>query len=360
MGRGTEQNHVHPRARTVRAAALLLSVFAMFFVSACGPSVPFASGTVPVKCCADTDEPVEITFLGTMGWLIQKGGVSILTAPLYSNPDLLHAGLGAIEAEPARIEYHLTEPVANVSAILVGHGHYDHAMDVPYVAMKKAPRARVFANETAAIQMTAAGLPASRIDTIFDRDASSVDTLKQWIDVPGAPGVRLLPLRSHHGPHFAGYTLYEGVRERDMSEPPRTADEWLDGNTIAFLIDFLKPDGSVAFRIYFQDAVPEPPYGFIPKALRDHPPDVALIVPSTYGEVQWHPERFLLEEKPRHVLLGHWENFFEPPVNAPDRPEPVPFTSLEGFIHRLERSLPAGTGWHIPVPHTRFIFDPRP
>jgi hypothetical protein len=82
--------------------------------------------------------------------------------------------------------------------------------------------------------------------------------------------------------------------------------------------------------------------------------DVALIVPATYAEVSWHPEAFLENAKPRHVLLGHWENFFQPPHWPP---EPVPFTDLRDFVKRLERALPAGTGWHIPLPSTRFRFD---
>jgi hypothetical protein len=57
---------------------------------------------------------------------------------------------------------------------------------------------------------------------------------------------------------------------------------------------------------------------------------------------------------PRHVLLGHWENFFQPP----ERPaEPVAFTDLGDFMKRLQRALPEGTGWHLPMPGARFLFD---
>jgi hypothetical protein len=82
--------------------------------------------------------------------------------------------------------------------------------------------------------------------------------------------------------------------------------------------------------------------------------DLALIVPATYAEVSWHPEALLKNAAPRHVLLGHWEDFFDPP----DQPaEPVPFTDLRDFLRRLERALPEGSGWHLPMPGTRFTFN---
>jgi hypothetical protein len=82
--------------------------------------------------------------------------------------------------------------------------------------------------------------------------------------------------------------------------------------------------------------------------------DVALIVPATYAEVSWHPEALLENAAPRHVLLGHWEDFFEAPR---PNPKPVPFTDLGDFVLRLERALPDGAGWHIPLPNTRFRFN---
>src|SRR5690606_41754611 len=66
---------------------------------------------------------------------------------------------------------------------------------------------------------------------------------------------------------------------------------WVDGRTLAFLVDFLEDDGEIAFRIYYQDATAPPPLGFAPDALvAAHPVDVAILVPATFEEVDWHPE----------------------------------------------------------------------
>jgi hypothetical protein len=315
------------------------------------PEETFARGDVTVACCGRADEPVEIVFLGVAGWLLRKGGEAVLTAPLFSNPGFFRAGMLSIETDPERIERHLPD-VRDVTAILVGHGHYDHLMDVPYVASRRAPHATVYVNETAAHQLAPFGLAPGRVRRIEEHEVGSADREGVWI--PVGTRARVMPLLSDHGPHFAGVTLYSGVRRRDLEEPPGDATEWLDGETLAYLVDLLNRDGSVALRVYFQDAVPSPPYGLVPPLSDGVPVDVALIVPATYAEVRWHPEALIESAPPRHVILGHWEDFFQ----SPDRPaEPVPFTHLPDFIGRLVRALPEGAGWHLPLPGTRFLFN---
>jgi hypothetical protein len=308
------------------------------------------SGPVDVTCCGRADQPVEITYLGAAGWLFRKGGTAVLTAPLYSNPTFVATGLSTIQADPGRIERHLPD-VRDVTAILVGHGHYDHLMDVPYIARAHAPNAVIYGNATVAHQLAPFGLPADRVRVIEGDEVGDVEREGRWLAV--GPGVRVMALRSDHGPHLAGVTLYSGSRTRDMVREPETATEWLDGETLAYLIDFLNRDGSVALRVYFQDAVAAPPYGLVPPMADGIAVDVALVVTATYAEVDWHPEALLANARPGHVLLGHWEDFFQPPDREA---RPVIGTNLRGFIRRLERALPDGTGWHLPAPGTRFIF----
>lgn len=321
-------------------------------LSGCLPTVgpdSFQVETRAAGCCGRADSPIVLTYLGVGGWILRGGGGAVLTAPLFSNPSLLDAGLSRIEADPDRIEAHLPD-VSDVSAILVGHGHYDHLMDVPYVASNKANRSIIYSNATSARQLAPYGL-SDRVRVVA-KEAGSAMAAGEWIQI--AEGVRMMPLVSDHAPHLAGITLYSGVRSRDLKEPPRSASEWLDGETLAFLIDFLNADGSVALRVYYQDAVPAPPFGFAPPLDDGVGIDVAIIVPATYAEVEWHPEALLENLRPRLVLLCHWENFFEAPSRAP---EPVPFTLLPDFVARLDRALPAGAEWVLPTAGARLVFD---
>ncbi len=299
--------------------------------------------------------PVEFVYLGVGGWLISTGQTQVLTAPLFSNPSLWKTGLGSIDADTTAIVAALARFGAgnldDVVAILSGHAHYDHLMDVPYIAARQAPRARVLTNTTGVRTLAPLarqwGIDRDRIVDVSPW-AADVEGGGEWITL--GPDLRVLPLRSDHAPHFAGMTLYDGTRSADLPEPPRGAGDWLEGETLAFVLEVLDPSGEPVLRFYYQDAVAREPFGFVPATMDTV--DLALIVPATYAEVDWHPEAVLENTRARHVILGHWENFFEPPSADP---EPVPFTLLPDFVARLRRALDGDDGrWTLPVPGTRF------
>ena len=351
---------VSPRVLPLADKRLALPLLAL--LAGCLPSLAdsdFARGLVAVPGPRPSAAGVEITYLGVGGWLVDTGSSQLLTAPFFSNPGLFRAGFASIAPYSMAIERaleHLDVPdLSDVRAILVGHGHYDHLMDVPYLASRHAPRARILGNRS--VRLTLApfegpDLDASRIVDVSG-SAASVEGGGAWIEV--APDLRVLPLLSDHAPHFAGRTLYGGDRGAPLTQRPRAADEWLEGETLAYLIDVLDGAGDVRLRIYYQDAVSREPLGLIPPELA--PVDVALIVPATFAEVDWHPEAIMENTLAAHVLLGHWEDFFRP---ATDEPEPVPFTILPEFVARLRRALDGDEGrWHLPVAGARFRWQER-
>lgn len=310
------------------ATALALPLLLASCLRSLGPSV---SGRVDLAP-PDADA-VRFVYLGTGGWIIERGSETLLTGPLFTNPGLIRVGLASIRTDTLEVDRRMSGyDVSDALAILVGHAHYDHLMDVPRVAFRHAPRARIVGSRTVANTLgTWSGL-AGRIDLVDD-SAGDQRTPGRWLRY--GRGVRVMPLRSHHAPHFAGYTLYRGTRDTPSVEAPARAGEWLDGETYAFLIDFLDPGGSVAFRVYYQDAVAPAPAGFAPDALiAERPVDVAILVPATFDQVDWHPEAFIENLAPRWVLLGHWEDLFRP-VDEPVRS--VRLTDLGHFEGRLER-----------------------
>lgn len=344
----------------MRIAALA----AALVVGACGPlplTRPSPAGPVEVDCCGVRGPAVEVTYLGIAGWVVRRGESAVLTAPLFSNPGLLRTGFGAIAPDSARIARALDSlgvDLSDVTVILSGHGHYDHLMDVPWLMQRRAPRARLLLNATAAHQIAPWGLQ-DRL-TVVEDDAGDAAAPGRWIRVGD---VRVMAIRSMHGPQFAGLTLFHGERDRDVPAPPATAQEWLDGKTYAYLVDFM--DGErVAFRVYYQDAVGQAPAGLVPASLLEpegadrRRVDLALLVPSTYAEVEWHPEATLDNLRPRHVLLGHWEDLFRSPFEEPKR---LGVTDFKHFIRRLDRATRAISpddpiGWHLPTAGARFRF----
>lgn len=324
---------------------------AVLLLAGCWRSVgPGVSGVVRVPL-AGTDS-VRLTYLGVGGWIFERGTDQVVAAPLFTHPSFVDTGLKGIRSDTALVNTHMAPyRVGGAQAILVGHAHYDHLMDVPQVARRHAPRARILGSRVVRNTLGTWSGVADRV-TEVDALAGDVNHPGTWIQL--TPTLRVLPLRSHHAPHFDGYTLYQGTTDRPLTAEPRWATEWLDGPTYAFLVDFLEPDGSVAFRIYYQDAVAAPPRGFAPAALTaERPVDVAIFVPATFDQVDWHPEAFVENLAPRRVLLGHWENFFVP---ASPAARSVMLTDLDHFQARLDRIF-HGESWR-PAMGTVFVFGP--
>jgi hypothetical protein len=282
---------------------------------------------------AQGDDALRMTYLGTGGWILEYRGEQVLTGPLFTNPAVLAAGFSDIASDTTLVDRYMAPyDVSGAGVILVGHAHYDHLMDVPRVALRYAPEARILGSRTVLNTMgTWSGL-AGRVD-VAEGAAGDQETVGRWISY--GPRVRVMPLRSLHGPHFAGLTLYRGTVDAPLARPPRRSGEWLDGETFAFLVDFLDGDGTVAFRVYYQDAGPPPPLGFAPSAvIAERAVDVAVLVPATFEEVPWHPEGIVRNLRPRRIVLGHWEDFFQPVEGAE---EPVPLTDFSEFAKRLAR-----------------------
>jgi hypothetical protein len=150
--------------------------------------------------------------------------------------------------------------------------------------------------------------------------------------------------------------LYDGVREEPLTEEPAWATEWVAGRTHAYLIDFMSTSGpdSIAFRIYYQDAVAAAPAGLAPEAtIRERRVDVAILAPSTFDQVDWNPEAFVDHLRPRWVMVGHWEDFFRP-VDSPTKS--IRMTDIRHFERRLDRVLDGE--WWRPEIGTEFLFPP--
>jgi len=314
-------------------AALLGAALLGACLRASGPSV---SGVVDAT--AGRADALRAVYLGSGGWILEYGGSTVLTGPLFTNPGLVTTGLFPIRSDSALVDRYMRRyDVSSALAILVGHAHYDHLMDVPGVARRHAPRARIVGSRTVANTLgTWSGL-ADRMDVVDD-SAATQESSGRWLRYGGGR-VRVLPLHSHHAPHFDGYTLYRGTRDTPRTEEPRWATDWVDGQTYAFLVDFMARSASgadsVAYRVYYQDAVAPAPAGFAPDALiAERAVDVAILVPATFDQVDWHPEAFIENLRPRYVLLGHWEDFFSP-MDAPTHS--MMLTDIGHFEHRLER-----------------------
>jgi hypothetical protein len=290
---------------------------------------------------------LTLQYLGSGGWIIGRGSDRIMTAPFFSNPGLIRTGIGRIAPDPSRIDPHLPD-VSDIDTILAGHSHYDHLMDLPHVVIRCAQDVAIYGNDT----MTHVLAPIrSRARLVSVQSiAGDQQTSRGWTYAADRR-IRFMSLRSEHAPHLLGVKLFCGEVTQNVAELPRRATGWKEGQTLAFLVDFLDGD-EIRFRLHYQDSCCRPGFAFPPPL--DRPVDLAILCVASFSQTHGYPEAILDRLRPPHLLLGHWENFFSAP-RFDRKPKPVLLSNPDEFIRRMKAAHPEGS-WALPNPGETFTF----
>jgi hypothetical protein len=327
----------------------------------------------PKTCTTLVPEPpadkdaVQVTFLGVGGLIIRWQGAAVMAAPLYSNPTIGEIALSEIHPDRQRIDALMRQDVSDVRAILSGHAHYDHLMDVPYVALHKATRADLVGNN-AMVKL---------LDPIKGKlvpPHTLVSLESPFPPIYKVPGTRFLirSVVSQHSPqmgprlagwlprflfHFPRVTLWRGEDEEPARDVPVRAGNWTAGTTQAFVIELLDPDDTVAFRIYYQDSPTVEPYGYPEKPTKSDEYQLAILCMGGATEYKAFPGDIVRHLAPRYVMGIHWEDFFNPrPMAAPgvtnvgERIHYAPGVKEGKFLGAVRDAQPAGGRAIVPCP----------
>jgi hypothetical protein len=352
------------RARASHAPPLLqiagLTLAASIIASCTGPlsqlkPVPRDRTPVDSVCgfSASSRCTGEVTFsyLGVGGFIICAGDEAVMTSPSFTHPRLLRVvtpKLLHIRSDSAAVESRLrrilgpdpSRELARVQSVLVGHSHYDHLMDLPYLMRAYLQHGRVVGGLTT--KRILMGDPwlrdhASQIDSLSLEEAATPWRVGRWVRV--GKQLRVMAVSSGHASNFFGITIASGTAARDYEHLPTTGWGWKMGDPYAYVIDLLDAVGRPAFRVLYHDAAAEPIDVMLPpfSDVDQRRVDVAIICGGNFDNVDGYPTVLAAALHPRIMILGHWENFFRP-MDAPLAP--IPFTNTGELAARLERAAP--------------------
>ena len=299
---------------------------------------------------------LSIQYLGVGGHLFRFGEHSIMTAPSITNPHFMALGpFMPISPDTDLIDRYLPD-VSEVETILVGHAHYDHLMDVPYIMQEKAKNAHAFGSKTM-MHTLAPVIDKSRRHAL-NNTMAVLNKPGEW-HYNNSKTIRFMALKSTHAPHFMGINIMTGTYDEDLETLPWHAFGWKEGQTLSYLIDFLDSQEEILHRIYYQDAASQEPLGLIPDLVsKDNKRvDIAIITPASFSQVDNYPESIMQDSQARHFILGHWEDFFD--NQGQDEQYFVRSINAEDFFARFKKALPADSSWAMPKLYNTQYFAPH-
>ena len=194
-------------------------------------SVGFSCKTAveePLNPTREYVEGVELTWLSTTTWLVRYETTVLLLDAFFSRPLLAQEGSkkDGIERMERMLE---AAGASSVDAILVGHSHYDHVVDVGTAALSTG--AQVYGSKTTCLVAQSQGLPETRCTVIGQGDRLEIGDAA--IDV-----IRTI----HWWPDTNGIGVFEELTEVPSPIAASTAP---NGGVLSLLFHFTQADEPV-------------------------------------------------------------------------------------------------------------------
>lgn len=242
----------------------------------------------------------RITWTGCAGFVFEFEGTRICFDPYASNPGLLELLL-----RPARPDTELVERTFDaVSAVFVGHSHFDHAMDVAPLA-KANSGCVVHGSDTTVELCRRQGVAEEQLQEVGDGSRVTIGPFTVEA-IASAHGV--VPIASRID-----------VIELHGDGLPRTAFRWPRGAVFAYRVE-------VAGRSFHLQTSA----GIVDEPLERQAPADALIacLAARQGTPRYF-ERLGATLRPKVLVPCHHDNFTRPLSAAP---RPVPQLDWPGFL----------------------------
>src|SRR6202035_2017492 len=276
---------------------------------------------------AGKSNQVVLKYLGTAGWEITDGTTVILIDPYLSRingPAPPGGGSGHSIAGDTRRAYGWSDVaspdvpaidshIQRADFILVTHTHYDHVLDVPYIAHKT--RAAVIGTESTENVMRAYGVPEEQLLAVRGGEDYQFGSFSLKV----IPSIHS-PLEHKH--YFSSKTAPAGQKA------PLTLEQiHPEGGTLAYFIRF-QGHQILAFG----------GMNYIEREIAGLEPDVGLVgAGASRKEIYDYSGRLMRDlHYPAIVLPTHWDNFLAP-FDASQQPA---LEALQSFLREIAAASP--------------------
>lgn len=256
----------------------------------------------------------------------------LVTDPFWSWQSMPALAFRKLQTDSARVEA-AAQQMRNVRYIVVGHAHYDHAQDLPYLLRLLPDDVQVLGSQTLQHLLAPYGL------------AARVVPMDSLAGVPGQAGTpwyapdssfRAFAFRSHHVPHIFGIHIAHKKLQAPRKKPPVRSSHWVDGGNLSFWMEWGSPASngaySVRHRVFFMDGVSTFPNGLPDVGKLGTKVDAAIVSCALHNKANGYPQGLFKTLDADRWVLCHWESFFR----SRDKPlKPLMMTNVQAFTDTL-------------------------
>ncbi|MEU4676239.1 MBL fold metallo-hydrolase [Micromonospora sp. NPDC023737] len=319
------------RRRFLRDAAASTALVAAGGLASTALGTPAQAASTPTTATRRRPAPAGFRWWGTAGWRIDIGDRTVLVDPFLSRIDTgLFTGAFS-ESTPLTVRTGVVDTyVDRAETVLVTHTHWDHFMDVPYIAGRTG--ARVFGTLTAYHLGLAYGVPSGQLSAV--KGGEVMDFGDYTVEV----------VASLHSRNASYAVAFPGVRVNPPAKPATIAD-LPEGDTLNYVLRVA--GGPTVFFMGASD--------FVARNLAGIAPDVAMVALNSTTVTADYVSRLMAAlDYPNVVVPVHFDNF-ETELRNPPTVAPSDRTRLDQLIAAVRESSPRsrvlvpeyGTAYHF-------------
>ncbi len=256
---------------------------------------------------------VKVTWTGAAGLEITNKGRTYLVDPYYSRPSKFEIFFTRPVSKAEVVRERLRRLPGEPSALILGHTHIDHALDVPVIMQDL--NLPCVGSQSLENLLAAHGLPG-RVTV-----CEGGETVK----LPG--GMVVTMIKSLHGLVLFGRVPYAGKIEAGLT-PPLKTNEYKHGTVFTPKIEI----GGVVFMHLGSD-------NMIESELEGHECDVLFMGVPGWNRIPDFPGRLLRIVKPKVIVPFHFDDF-SAALSAMGTAPRLPLIKMDECLAQAKKALP--------------------
>ncbi len=256
---------------------------------------------------------IKVRWTGAAGIEFVTEKDVILIDPFLSRLGKFQTFFQQVYARTDVLDQYIESLSAEISGVIAGHAHLDHALDIPYLAQKS--DCKVIGSKSLDALLEMHGLS----DKVIVCKGQEVIELEEDITVTMVPSV--------HGKVIMGRIPFPGEIDPDEKLPIK-AKSYRHGTVF---IPKIKIEDTVFMHIGSAD--------YIESQLDGHTCDVLFMCVPGWKRKDGYTSRLIDIVQPEVVVPFHFDDFSRP-ISKTGKAPLLPFQDMSGFVSEIKRHSP--------------------